>query len=558
MINFSNVRSFTFIVCAMLFSNAAVKAQGKAVENLAIIQDPIHKANIGKIAFTAKGVKLNELGNAQFLNDYELTSKSNLFITVFLGNTMTSYLKQLAPTLDSNILLQSGNYQFSFYVDQKLVYQSNLLPGAPRANEQNTFTVWTKPLIDNEHEGAYWSQSAWNRFMFNGGDSALTEGKHVLKIELRPYLKSNTIIVGNVIAAGTLNLVVNRKPLVNFGNVKLAPVKAYDGLPVSKESFDQDKIKTLKANVEAGVFKHITSVVVIKNGKILLEEYFNNANRDSLHDVRSVGKTFASTLTGIAIKDGLLKSENQTLAEFYDLKAYDHYSPKKANTSIKELLTMSSYFDGDDSDGDSPGNEENMYPTDNWVKFTLDLPVDTVKFKGEWHYFTAGAMLVGSLLDKIVPEHLEKYAAAKLFKPLNITHYEWQYTPQHVVNTAGGIRMNALDFAKFGQLYKNNGLWHGKQVLPKQWVEKSLSRQIPVTGRKDEYYGYLFWNKTYQVNGKAYETSYCAGNGGNKIFVFKDQPLVVVITATAYGTAYGHIQVDKMMEDYILPAVVGK
>ncbi len=558
MINFSIIRSFTFLICAMMFFNAAVKAQGKAVENQAVIQDPIHKANIGKIVFSAKPVKLNELGNAQFLNDYQLTNKSNLFITVCLGNTMTSYLKQLAPTLDSNSLLQSGNYQFSFYVDQKLVYQSNLLPGAPRANEQNTFTVWTKPLIDNENEGAYWSQSAWNRFMFNGGERALSDGKHVLKIELRPYLKSTTVIVGNVIAAGTLNLMVNRKPLVDFGNVKLAPVKAYDGLPISKESFNQDKIKTLKANVEAGVFKHITSVVVIKNGKILLEEYFNNANRDSLHDVRSVGKTFASTLTGIAIKDGLLKSENQTLGEFYDLKAYDHYSPKKANTSIKELLTMSADFDGDDADGDSPGNEENMYPTDNWVKFTLDLPVDTVKYKGQWHYFTAGAMLVGSLLDRIVPEHLEKYADLKLFKPLNITRYKWQYTPQHVVNTAGGIRMNALDFAKFGQLYKNNGLWQGKQVLPKQWVEKSLSRQIPVTGQKDEYYGYLFWNKTYQLNGKAYETSYCAGNGGNKIFVFKDQPLVVVITATAYGTAYGHTQVDKMMEDYILPAVVGK
>ena len=125
----------------MLLFNVAIKAQGTAVENQALIQDPIHNSNIGKIAFTAKPVKLTELGNAQFLNDYELTSKSNLFITVFLGNTMTSYLKQLAPTLDSNILLQSGNYQFSFYVDQKLVYQSNLLPGAPRANEQNTFTV---------------------------------------------------------------------------------------------------------------------------------------------------------------------------------------------------------------------------------------------------------------------------------------------------------------------------------------------------------------------------------------------------------------------------------
>lgn len=551
-------RKVILMVCALVIFNCVVKAQGKAIENQTVSQDPIHKANVGRIAFTDQPVDLKELGKANFIKDYQLTNKSNLFMTVFLGNTMTSYLQQLAPGLDSNTLLQSGNYQFSFYVDEKLIYQSELMPGAPRAKEQNTLTLWTKPFIDNAHEGAYWSQSAWNRFMFNGGDAALTEGKHHLKIEFRPYLKSATLKVGEVIAAGTLNLVVNRKPVVDLSKVKLAPVHPYDGFSVSKEAFNQDKIKALKGNIEADVFKHITSVVVIKNGKLLLEEYFNNSNRDSLHDVRSVGKTFASTLTGIAIKDGLLKSEDQKLAEFYDLKTYANYSPKKANTSIKDLLTMSSDFDGDDGDGDSPGNEENMYPTADWVKFTLDLPVDTVKYKGNWHYFTAGAMLVGSLLDKVVPGHLQKYADAKLFKPLNISRYEWQFTPQNVVNTAGGIRMNAMDFAKFGQLYKNNGLWQGKQIISKQWVDQSLARQIAITEKTAEYYGYLFWNKKYTVNGKTYETSYCAGNGGNKIFVFKDQPLVVVITATAYGTPYGHSQVDKMMEEYILPAVLEK
>jgi CubicO group peptidase (beta-lactamase class C family) len=149
-----------------------------------------------------------------------------------------------------------------------------------------------------------------------------------------------------------------------------------------------------------------------------------------------------------------------------------------------------------------------------------------------------------------------KYTDEKLIKPLGITQYKWQYTPQKVANTAGGIRMNALDFAKYGQLYKNGGKWYGKQIIPKKWVDKTFTGHKAIPGRTDEYYGFLFWNKKYQVKGRQYETFYCAGNGGNKIFVFKDQPLVVVITATAYGTPYAHAQVDKMMADYILPAIL--
>jgi CubicO group peptidase (beta-lactamase class C family) len=154
-----------------------------------------------------------------------------------------------------------------------------------------------------------------------------------------------------------------------------------------------------------------------------------------------------------------------------------------------------------------------------------------------------------------VPGGLEKYAHEKLFKPLNISNYIWQYTPQHVPNTAGGIQMNALDFARYGQLYKNGGLWNGKQIIPKQWIQKTFTQHRQIPGRDNEYYGYLFWNKKFQVNNKLYDAYYCAGNGGNYILVFKDLPLVVVITATAYGQPYAHPQVSRMLSEYILPAV---
>jgi CubicO group peptidase (beta-lactamase class C family) len=116
--------------------------------------------------------------------------------------------------------------------------------------------------------------------------------------------------------------------------------------------------------------------------------------------------------------------------------------------------------------------------------------------------------------------------------------------------------VNALDFAKYGQLYKNKGKWNGKQIISEDWVTKTFTKYKSIPGRKNEFYGYLFWNKTYMVKEKAFETFYCAGNGGNKIYIFPDQPLVIVITATAYGATYAHSQEDKMMTDYILPAVI--
>jgi CubicO group peptidase (beta-lactamase class C family) len=220
-------------------------------------------------------------------------------------------------------------------------------------------------------------------------------------------------------------------------------------------------------------------------------------------------------------------------------------------------MTMSSAFAGSDQDENSPGNEEKMYPTSNWVKFALDLPMDDAKENGkQWDYFTAGVVLLGDILDKSVPGGLERYADKNLFKPLGITRYEWQYTPQKVVNTAGGLQMTSLDNAKFGQLYKNKGLWNGADVLPERWVDESFAKNMAIPIGDDGHYGLLFWNRTYKVNGRPHETFYCTGNGGNKIFVFTGLPLVIVITATAYNKPYAHPQVDKMMEKYILPAVV--
>jgi CubicO group peptidase (beta-lactamase class C family) len=247
---------------------------------------------------------------------------------------------------------------------------------------------------------------------------------------------------------------------------------------------------------------------------------------------------------------------DQTLSEFYDLRKFENYDAKKARVSLKHLLTMTSGFEGFDFDEKSIGNEENMYPQPDWVAWTLNLPMAADRQPGDrWYYFTAGAVLLGDILNKSVPGGLEAYADSAFFKPLGILDYEWQYTPQDVPNTAGGIMLRPLDFAKFGQVYKNGGIWNGTQVLPKSWVDESLQKYYQTTNAGEQY-GYLWWNKTYQAGDSSYDVFSCSGNGGNKIFVFTDYPLVVVVTASAYGKRYAHAQVDEIMQKYIIPAVI--
>ncbi len=498
------------------------------------------------------------VNNDQPSTAFNLEKDAALSIGFTLDKPLVQILKELAPDVSEETLLKKGNFQFSFLVDGQLIYTENLNIGAGTLTDKTTRLSYTVPLVTPERID-YWGWYMWLRFMkLHGGQDALNEGSHTLSIQLKTYIDNDTLYVGPLLAEGTINITVPRKQI----DERLVPVQQIQpnsGWSISKDAFDSTKIEALNRKIAEGRFEDINSIVVVKNGNLLIEEYFNGENRESLHNPRSVGKTIASTVLGIAIEEKHIKNESQQLKDFYDLKKFKNYSPEKDKVTLKALLTMTAGFTGDDLDTNNPGHEDYMYPTNDWVKFALDQAMDTTKIMGKDHaYFTPGVVVLGDIIHKSVPEGLVSYADKKLFSPLGINNYKWQYTPQNVGNTAGGIQLRAIDFAKYGQLYKNKGQWKGKQILTEKWVEKSLAKQVSqaFSQIKDGYYGYLFWNKTYTVNGKEYEVSFCSGNGGNKIFVFKDIPFVVVITASAYNSPTAHPNADKIMTDYVLPAVL--
>jgi CubicO group peptidase (beta-lactamase class C family) len=516
----------------------------------------LHKNNKGKIAFMNDWIAYKDFKQSDFIKQLSLTHSSDFSFRMFLDKTLTYYLQQLEPELSVRDLCDKGNFQLTFFVDGEQIYQNNLQPGAGSCDYKNATTLYGIPLV-NKNNPDHWGRFLWLKFMKKGGgQEVLTGESHKLKIEVRPYIENTQFKLGNIIAQGEITLNTIEEDMDN-SIVEIQTIKETDKWTISDKPYNKKFINELNSKIAQKYFKDITSIAVIKEGELLIEEYFNGKNRNSLHDMRSVGKTLASTIMGIAIEDGFIESEGQLLKDFYDLKSYNNYSLQKENVTIKSLLTMSSGFYGSDMDSNSPGNEDNMYPTSDWVKFGLDLPMDESKNIGkDWDYFTAGAVVLGDILNSRVEGGLQKYADNKLFKPLGINKYKWQFTTTNTPNTAGGFQMSTLDNARWGQLYLDNGLYENKQILSKAWVQASLTKHVSIPKKDEQYYGYLLWNNTYNVNEKEIESYYASGNGGNKILILKEIGVVIVITATAYNQPYGHLQADEIIEKYLLPAIL--
>jgi CubicO group peptidase (beta-lactamase class C family) len=511
-------------------------------------------SNVSEILFSNSDY-LNNDSATEFINTFKLNKDKYLNIHFNLDDPLVTTLKKLDSNATDEDLVSRGNYHFTFLVDNEVLFTHNLNTGAGTPKSKLTRLSYNIPLVYPERID-YWGWYLWLRFFkMGGGEDALESGEHNLKIEVRSYIDGDTLIFGDLLAVGNIPVDVKEVPY-SANETSIQSIEANSGWNVSNDSYDKSKIEALNKKIAQNRFIDINSIVVIKNNELLIEEYFNGANRETLHNPRSVGKTIASTMMGIAIEEGHIKNEYQKLNAFYNLKDFKNYNPIKEEVTLKSLLTMSSSFLGNDDNYESPGNEENMYPTEDWVKFTLDLPINPDKvMERDFEYFTAGIVLLGDIINTSVPGGLVDYTDKKLFGPMGITKRNWQFTPQQVGNTAGGLQLRSVDFAKWGQIYKNKGNWKGQQLIPEAWVEKSLDHQVNQDNVENGTYGYLFWNNIYTVNEKNYAYSACSGNGGNKIYVFKDIPLVIVITASAYGMPFAHMQVDQIMERYILPAV---
>ncbi|MEM8929844.1 MAG: serine hydrolase [Acidobacteriota bacterium] len=351
------------------------------------------------------------------------------------------------------------------------------------------------------------------------------------------------------------------------------PADRQDGLTVAAadaRGIDVERLDALQTAVADGEFPRLSSVLLAVDGALVFEAYFDGADASTHHDVRSASKTLAGTLIGLAIERGHLRSADDRLFDVLaDRWPPAHPDPRKRAITLEDLMTMSSILECDDGNSASRGNEERMYLIEDWVGFFLDLPIkgyapwvtkpEDSPFGRSFAYCTAGVTTLGEVVQVATGRSVPDFAHDALFAPLGIETVEWQSTPLGGTQTGGGTRLRSRDLLKLGLLYVQGGRWHDRQVISEDWVRTSLADHVQA--RDDTTYGYLVWKRDFEAGEDAIPVTTMAGNGGNKVAMVAgedDRPAVVaVITSTNYSTRGMHELTDRVLTDYLLPALPG-
>jgi CubicO group peptidase (beta-lactamase class C family) len=331
------------------------------------------------------------------------------------------------------------------------------------------------------------------------------------------------------------------------------PTALNDGLQVGslqQAAVSLAPIALMAEEVAQETHKNIHSILLIRHGKLVLEEYFYQYDREKLHQLRSATKSVVSALVGIAIDKKLIPNKDAKVLSFFPDYRLDNMTAQKEQITLEHLLTNQSGLACEDSDPSSPGNEIKMGLTPDWPRFILDLPM--LEAPGEvGRYCSGGVILLGRIVEKASAKNLSDFAAENLFSKLGITNYKWVFKPDNSnAEDFCQLHMRPRDMAKLGLLYLNEGRWNDTQVISRDWVKASLSSHSTVN-KTD--YGYLWWRQWLNVDGKRVDGITAKGNGGQRIYLWPTLDMVVVITGGSYNEQSPS---DEIQIKYLLPATM--
>ena len=328
-----------------------------------------------------------------------------------------------------------------------------------------------------------------------------------------------------------------------------SPIKIDDGWQVSslaKEGVDEGIINDLMRAVLTGKYPNVRSILLVKNGNIILEEYFYHYHRYVIQDFRSGGKSVTSELVGIAIDKGFIKGVNEKLFDYFpEFEKGTDWDKRKDEILLHHVLNMTW---GIDQSG--PANYAIWY-TENWITDILNLPL--VREPGtQFEYHSAAPALFGPIIEHTSGISVSEFARKYLFEPLNISHYQWYIFPDGSEMTAGALWMRPRDMAKFGYLILSGGQWHGKQILSEEWINKSTSAHISAGGYD---YGYYWWLGKLNKENEIIESIMASGYGGQRVYVIPKLNLIAVFTSQPDDNPKGQTRIAQILTDFVLPAM---
>ncbi len=316
------------------------------------------------------------------------------------------------------------------------------------------------------------------------------------------------------------------------------PIQLNDGWEVAslKEvGIDQGKIEQITQEIRNDErFDRIHSMLIVKDGKLVHEAYFWGYQRNSLNVLASITKSVSSTLIGIAIDKGFIKSVDESVVSLLPEYSELTKDPKTQAIQLKHILTMSSgldWLEHGTSYNDLENSEWQMVDSEDWIEYVLSKPMKDTPGT-VFLYNTGGIHLLSAVIQSATGMRTNIFAEKYLFEPLGIYAYQWNRdSTGHPCTggTDGGVGLRTRDIAKFGWLFLHDGKWKGKPVVSEAWVKLATRRHIK-NPRGGQYYGFCWFPGTLRRGGKEVEYVASFGYGGQTLYLVPELDLIIVFT----------------------------
>jgi CubicO group peptidase (beta-lactamase class C family) len=295
-----------------------------------------------------------------------------------------------------------------------------------------------------------------------------------------------------------------------------------------------DPGRLAQAAADAAAIPRVRALLVARHGQLALERYFGGADASQRFDVRSVTKSVVSLLVGQAIARGTLPGLDASVGQYlgapYVMDAGD------AAVSVRELLTMTSGYAWDETNGDDY-NQWILAP--DHVQYLLDRP--RTGRPGSFTYNSAAVHLLGVVLQQAAGRPLPELADEQLFRPIGVSGVAWEQLEAGTVNGGSGIQLAGQDLLRLGQLVLQRGWSGGQAIVPEGWLAEATTPRFPwrdsYGAQRSVSYGYLWW----VADAPASPASFAWGYGGQFVYVVPSLDLVAVTT-----TAWENLGADQL------------
>ena len=340
----------------------------------------------------------------------------------------------------------------------------------------------------------------------------------------------------------------------------------WDCADLAEVEIDKEKISQFMNRITAGKHDDIHSILIVKDGKLVLEEYFttngkrfgsfiNQVFRNKPHHLASTTKGILSALGGIAIDKRFIQSVDEPIYKY--LPDYtDSFNEEKIEIKVKDLLTMTAGWEWEQFKyqwNDPRNNAAEMWKCEDVIKYVLERPLDA-KPGEKFEYSNGIPVVMGVVLKNACGMEVDRFAELNLFHPLEISDYVWTRYQDGSLETDGGLALRSRDLAKIGQLFLNKGNWQEKEIISEKWIGESTQQRIKLGGFWGWSYGYYWMQVDLNYNDRTIHSYFVPGDGGQLLSVFPDLNTVIVFTAGNYGTDVKSVCFN-MIYRYILPAL---